>query len=346
MRKIAVIALLAIAGAALVSYGSYKMQKNASLQQVPGYVEEAFQTWIKTHSKVYATPQELNFRRGVFLQNYFTVLNYNKRNLSYKTALNIFADLTLEEFANKYTGVKVPKATQKNVNSIETYGLTQIPSTVDWRKNGVVNPVKNQGSCGSCWAFSATSAVESAWALAGKGLYNLAEQQLVDCAGTTGNYGCNGGWMDWAFEYLISVGGQEQTTAYPYTAQDGNCKFQKNLITASISSFYDVPQNECKQLQLAVAKTPVSVAIQVISSFQFYSSGVYNGAGCGTSLNHGVTVVGYNIQDWTTVGQNYWIVRNSWGASWGEAGYIRMDSTVQQPNGICGICMVASYPIL
>lgn len=346
MRKVAIIALLAIAGAALVSFASYKMQKNASLQQVPGYVEEAFQTWMKTHSKSYASPQELNFRRGVFLQNYFTVMNYNKRPSTFKTALNLFADLTLEEFTSKYTGVKVPQSPPKNVRTIETNGLTQIPSTVDWRSKGVVNAVKNQGSCGSCWAFSATSSIESAVALSGKSLYNLAEQQLVDCAGTTGNYGCNGGWMDWAFEYVISVGGQELTSAYPYTAQDGTCKFSKSLIAASISSFYDVPQNQCKQLQAAVATKPTSVAIQVIQSFQMYASGVYNGAGCGTSLNHGVTIVGYNISDWTTAGQNWWIVRNSWGASWGEAGYIRMDSTVQQPNGICGICMVASYPIV
>jgi C1A family cysteine protease len=346
MRKTAIVALLAIAGAAIMSFAHHKMQKNAPLSQVPGYVEEAFQTWMTTHSKVYSTPQELNYRRGVFLQNYFAVLNYNKRNLSFQTALNVFADLTLEEFKSKYTGLNVPQNKQKNVRSLESNGLTQVPSSVDWRTQGVVNPVKNQGQCGSCWAFSATGAIESANAIAGKGLLNLAEQQLVDCGSTTGNQGCNGGWMDWAFEYVISVGGQEATVNYPYTAQTGNCQFNSKLIAASISSFYDVPQSQCKQLQAAVATKPTSVAIQVLQSFQMYKSGVYSGVGCGTSLDHGVIIVGYQITNWTTAGQNWWIVRNSWGASWGENGYIRMDSTVQQPSGICGICTVASYPIV
>lgn len=343
MHKGILIALIALAGASLLAFKHCPCSKKhtTKLEQIPGYVVKAFNTWSATFNKVYTTPVELNYRRAVFTANYFKVLSLNDAH-KHKSALNKFADLTEEEFVAKYTGLKIPK--DKDINKVEkplaSSMLAQTPS-VDWRTKGAVNPVKDQGQCGSCWAFSATSAIESAWFLSGKTLSNLAEQELVDCGGSTGNYGCNGGWMDWAFQYIINAGGQELTSDYPYTAVDGSCKFTPSKVAAKISKYVDIPQNNCDSLLTAIAQQPVSVAIAA-NAIMFYNSGVFASTTCGTSLNHGVTAVGYDTDP--TTKQNYYIVRNSWSASWGEQGYIRMSRDVQTSTGICGICMVASYP--
>jgi len=200
--------------------------------------------------------------------------------------------------------------------------------------------VKNQQQCGSCWSFSTTGSVEGAWALAGNPLVSLSEQQLVDCSTAQGNQGCNGGLMDQAFQFIISNGGICSEASYPYTATGPNTCQTTCENVAHISSYADVATGDENQLKAAVAVQPVSVAIEADQQvFQLYSSGVLTDSGCGTQLDHGVLVVGYGTD--ASAGP-YWKVKNSWGASWGENGYIR----IARGTNECGVATEPSYPIV
>jgi cathepsin L len=216
--------------------------------------------------------------------------------------------------------------------------MTKLAGALDWRQKGAVTPVKNQGQCGSCWAFSAVAALEGAHAVSTGSLVPLSEQQLNDCSWAQGNEGCNGGLMDQSFQYVISNKGITTGAAYPYTARDGKCKTDVP-VAATISSYVNVEANSEDSLMKAINLGPVSVAIQASSmAFQFYSGGVLSDKSCGTNLDHGVTLVGYGTEN----NVDYWIVKNSWGGSWGESGYIRMVRGQNQ----CGIAADACYPVV
>jgi len=289
-----------------------------------------FSKFVKEHGKKYEA-SELIYRMHVFGENFRKVFNHTLGGHSYTLALNEFADLTWEEFRSSRLGYKPlgRKGEPANIKATDA-------NAVDWRAKGIVTDVKDQAQCGSCWAFSATGATESAYALTHPGsLFSFSEQQLVDCAGSSGNQGCNGGWMDYAFNWIIANGICLESD-YPYRAADGTCK--KDCKTFKpINRVVDVTPGSEDALMGAVGQQPVSVAIEADqSSFQFYRSGVMDGV-CGKNLDHGVLAVGYGTDD----NKDYWIVKNSWGRGWGEAGYIRLIRGRNQ----CGIAEAASFPI-
>merc|ERR1712093_976030 len=216
------------------------------------------------------------------------------------------------------------QADQKKANPVKVFSTTSVPSSVDWTTKGAVTPVKNQGQCGSCWAFSTTWATEGAYQISTGKLLSFSEQELVDCAGSYGNQGCNGGLMDNGFKYLEAKGDSLEAS-YAYTGKTGTCNTAKQSAADGfkagvVTSFHDVQTDSVDQMEAAVAQGPVSIAIEADQSgFQFYKSGIFSGT-CGTNLDHGVLAVGFG----TAGGKAYWKVKNSWGSSWGDKGYIQL----------------------
>ena len=223
---------------------------------------------------------------------------------------------------------------------------TDLPASVDWRAKGAVTLVKNQYACGSCWAFSAVGAIEGINQLRTGKLVSLSEQQLVSCDHEK-DLGCGGGLMDYAFEYIMKNGGLDTEYDYGYWSWDLPCQTGKEADrhVVAIDGFEDVPKGSAGALQKALAHQPVSVAICASSALQFYSSGVVGDDSCCVGLNHGVLAVGYEAGDEESNAPGHWIVKNSWGAGWGEAGYFRLETaSAKNPNGPCSIYQAASYP--
>jgi cathepsin L len=270
---------------------------------------------------------------AAFKANVDIVREHNAKNSDYQMSYTgPFAAMTNEEY--KQTLGYKPENTWGSLPRLGEHVATEAPTSVDWTTKGAVTPVKNQGQCGSCWAFSTTGSTEGAWKLAGNALASLSEQQLVDCDKV--DDGCSGGLMDNGFKFLKSNGACSESS-YPYKATDGTCKQSSCdmvIPAGGVTGYTDVSGES--DLESAVAQQPVSVAIEADQSgFQLYSSGVFTGS-CGTQLDHGVLAVGYG----TDGGQAYWKVKNSWGASWGDNGYIRMAKGTNQ----CGIGNQPSYP--
>jgi len=291
--------------------------------------------YVSTYGKSYGTKAEFEFRKAIFAEKLAFIEAWNADETTTSTVgLNEFTDRTDAEM-KKMLGYK-PVETPKNYTVFDDSNLE---ATVDWRTKGAVTPVKNQGQCGSCWAFSTTGAVEGADFITTGTLTSLSEQQLVDCSGSFGNMGCNGGLMDNAFKYIMKSS-LETESDYPYTARDGTCKYVATKGVGKVTGYSDVTPNSPSQLQAAVAKGPTSVAIEADQMvFQGYTGGFIT-KGCGTNLDHGVLAVGYGTD--ATAG-DYFIVKNSWGASWGSQGYVNIAANTKNGN-VCGILSAASIP--
>jgi len=285
----------------------------------PSHEETDFQKWKSVHGKSYSSKFEESYRETVFRMNAAEIEAHNAdKTQTFEKGFNQFSDLTQEEFAAQFLTLKVKRSI--HTRTMQDSGLK---GDLDWVDAGKVTDVKNQANCGSCWAFSAVAAIESGLLVAGKDAQNLAEQQLVDCSRSYGNQGCNGGWMDSAFQYVRDHG-LTTTAAYPYVARDQTCAIDSGAV--KISGFVDVPG--CDNLLNALSSRPISVAVDA-SVWSQYKAGILSA--CGTNVNHGVLLVG--------VSDAFWKIKNSWAKSWGEAGYIRIAR-----GNTCAVCSYPSYP--
>jgi C1A family cysteine protease len=306
--------------------------------------EMLFTSWARQHGKSYESHEFLH-RFMVWKRNLDHVRTHNAKNeKSYTLAMNVYGDLTNEEFMGKYAGYRPIDNMFLKSNNFGNFSVKGIPASVDWRVQNKVTPVKDQGQCGSCWAFSATGSIEAAYAIENNvDPVSISEQQLVDCSTAQGNQGCNGGLMDQAFQYVISNPGLCAESAYPYKAVDGTCVSSSCSCVVKIGAFSDVPPNDQNVLAAAVAQQPVSVAVDASGAdWQLYSSGIMNDC-VFTALDHGVLAVGYGTD--SASNQDYWIVKNSWGLGWGESGYVRLLRNGNSGSvGECGITQASSYP--
>lgn len=336
-----------------------------ALAAVANVTPEDFDQWKATHSKTYEGGEH-SARLGIFQENAKIVEQHNAGNHTWTMALNEYADLSTEEFNSFYLGFNPSsKLGSTDKVSLHTPSTNSLPATVDWRTDAggkMVGPVKNQGSCGSCWAFSTIASVEGQVANATGSYVSLSEQSLVDCVKneptsydpTVCCSGCKGGLMDNAFSYVVEKqsGGVDTEASYKYKGHNGKCSFDKSNVGGTITGYKDVRKpsttaataaDEANVKNAVATVGPLSIAVDASKGWQMYSHGVFSGHGLLGSCksdpakaDHGVAVVGYGSDG----GKAYWVVRNSWGAGWGEKGYMKL------PYGgnTCGIANFATYP--
>jgi len=273
-----------------------------------------FLQFVSKYNRVYSSDSEFVKRMEIFRENMFLAAQWSALGEA-KFGVTEFADMTAEEFASERLMTELPP-----YEAPEEMVLPKVdaPKSFDWRTQGKVSAVKNQGQCGSCWAFSATENLESVYAIAKGTLPTLSPQQVVDCDKAW--YGCSGGWPYGAFQYLITFGGQDSEASYPYTARDGNCVANKGNIAATITSYKSIAKDENQILNAVATVAPLSICVDA-SKWYLYQGGIIMGNQCSRGIDHCVQLVGYD----QTGATPYWIVRNSWGTSWGENGLLRLE---------------------
>ncbi|XP_045386646.1 procathepsin L-like [Lemur catta] len=266
---------------------------------------------------------------------------YSQGKHGFTMAVNAFGDITNEEFRQVMNGFRNQK--HKKGKVFQQPLFHEVPKSVDWRENGYVTPVKNQGQCGSCWAFSSTGALEGQMFQKTGKIVSLSEQNLVDCSRPQGNHGCDGGLMDFAFQYVKENGGLDSENSYPFVARDEVCKCKPENSVANDTGFVDVPVWEKARMKAVAIVGPISVAIDAgHMSFQFYKSGIYYEPECSSKdLDYGFLVVGYGFEGTDSNNNKYWLVKNSWGPEWGWNSYVKI---AKDRNNHCGIATSASYP--
>ncbi|XP_039258210.1 procathepsin L-like [Styela clava] len=319
------------------------------------HTDYEWEAWKAKYEKTYYDEKDEAVRRYIWGKNQAFVDKHNHEAAqgkhTYTVGMNKFADLESEEFAKIFLGKarqgpwNTPGCSNSSIYVTSRY-YGESPTEVDWTKKGYVTGVKDQAACGSCWAFSTTGSLEGQHFHSTGKLVSLSEQNLMDCSKPEGDFSCEGGLMDNAFDYIIANGGVDTEASYPYQAMDEQqCRYTKKDVGATMTSCVDVtPHGDEQALKKAVGTIgPISVAIDASQiSFHLYKSGVYSEPGCSsTILDHGVLAVGYGTD--TNSGSDYWLVKNSWGLSWGMQGYIKMS---RNANNQCGIATSASYPVV
>jgi len=322
------------------------------LRDVASSHESLFQEFIQKYQKRYESFEERAYRKAVFLKNHFYITSWNLDPESrFQLKMNHYGDMEREEFQK----IMLPKVKRPESGN----GATAIhfppenpkglPEMIDWRLEGAVTMVKDQGACGSCWTFGSTGSLEGHWKLKTGNLVSLSEQQIVDCCwmnwGTNGEstFGCNGGYAAPAFQWIMNNKGIATESDYPYLAQDGECRSYDRTSSVQVAGYYNVSQFSEEALMSAVAMGPVAIAIDAsLDSFRFYGSGVYYDAKCRSGLDyldHEVLAIGYGTMN----GTEYWLVKNSWSTHWGDNGYIYMS---RDRDNNCGIASQATFPMV
>eukprot|EP00567_Pseudictyota_dubia_P000216 CAMPEP_0197465146 /NCGR_PEP_ID=MMETSP1175-20131217/64388_1 /TAXON_ID=1003142 /ORGANISM="Triceratium dubium, Strain CCMP147" /LENGTH=386 /DNA_ID=CAMNT_0043001151 /DNA_START=120 /DNA_END=1280 /DNA_ORIENTATION=+ len=353
---------LACVGSGTASSVRGQPESSAAVEDVGGFTDElkeTFRRWMESFDKDYKSAEEKIERMMIWLENHEMIERHNSKDPapSYTLGHNQFSDLTHDEYKKmNFLGehspgmLSPPRVKIFDETQLEKKHKKKLPKTVDWVEKGAVTDVKNQGMCGSCWAFSAIGAIEGAHFLDTGELVSLSEQEVLDC--DTDDKACFGGLMDNAFKWDEHSGGICSEEDYPYAGRKHflkGCKEYKSecddVPHTEVKTFIDVKHSNAN-LKESISIQPTSVAIEADGhGFQFYKSGVYDDPDCGVKLDHGVLAVGYGKQN----GTDYWVIKNSWGATWGDQGYIKMSR--DNPNngkdkGQCGILMAASRPIL
>jgi len=341
-----VVGLISVAVLGMIAACSMVLQANQTHQALLSTFSEVdsirsvFVQWKLEQGKEYETIEEEMFRFEIFKQNYLSMLEFNAQGHSSTQGLNQFSDMTKEEFQARFLNIE-PEI-QESVEFNEYFGSDVLPTTWDWRTRGVVSPVINQGTCSATWVFAPLWSIESYYAI--KHLFKLtvlSAQQVIDC--NFRNQRCSGGGSPTTtFQYAV-MKGLEPESDYPYTGRDGQCNYDESLALTVISGYQTLPTKRPDLLQNAVFVTPAMVYVDGSDSvFQNYAGGVIT-QGCGSNLNHLLTVVG-----WTQInGVDAWICKNSWGTNWGDNGYvyIAMDKTANNGAGVCGIYEIDMIPV-
>eukprot|EP00591_Stephanopyxis_turris_P009946 CAMPEP_0195507252 /NCGR_PEP_ID=MMETSP0794_2-20130614/734_1 /TAXON_ID=515487 /ORGANISM="Stephanopyxis turris, Strain CCMP 815" /LENGTH=329 /DNA_ID=CAMNT_0040633871 /DNA_START=91 /DNA_END=1080 /DNA_ORIENTATION=- len=320
---------LVLATAAVAS--GFGIEKDADYAQ--------FQEFVETYGKTYNNQAEVEGRFNIFKQNLALIKERNSDGGKDVHAVNKFADIHPDEFKKMYHGARLSGVDDPSL--VKQFNTTAKPANIDWRLKGAVTAVKNQGQCGSCWAFSTTEQIESDTFLATGVLNTLAPQQIVSC--DTVDDGCNGGNPINAYSYVKGAGGVEFLKNYPYTSGTtqtaGACDFDKADVAKNTkpTGYNIISQSASQEVNMysQIQESPMSVCVDA-TLWQTYSSGIITAAdNCGTSIDHAVQAVGIGGADTDTP---YWIVRNSWAADWGEDGYVY----VATGSNNCGITAEAT----
>jgi cathepsin L len=318
MRSFVAAAITGLASAAVIDQATYDFVK-----------------YLAEQGKSYDNIEEFNLRAAVFAKFDAEVKRHNANETTSTHGHNFLSDMTEAEKARmmglRNIHIDLQEPTPEEENVMPTY-----PVSVNWVSANKVNPIQNQGNCGSCWAFSAAACMESAHAIFHSTLYKLSEQNFVSCSSLQGNLGCNGGNYNWAWNYA-KTNPVESEANYPYTSgstgKTGSCTYDSAKGIGKVSSWTKCGTT-IDAMKTCVAQQPNSVSIDAATTyFQSYSTGVLtNASACGTSLDHAVEIVGYGTD---ASGTAYWNVRNSWGTGWGKSGYVWIG--ISAYPGICGI---------
>merc|ERR1712130_589023 len=355
MNKLILVALLAVLGH-VMAQSHIVIPQRANSKGVPMPLTEVeyqtlFNKFVHKYERMYATKDESDKRFVIFKKNVEKARFYNYMINDNVYGVTKFSDMNEEEFKGRYLMKQTITPSQARAQlqgaSVATVTKEQVvnaPDNVNWVDQGAVTPVKNQGACGSCWAFSTTGNVEGQWFLKTKQLVSLSEQNLVDCDHTcdpkdksTCDGGCNGGLMWLAYQYIINNGGIDTEDSYPYEGIDDTCRFKNSTVGAKVTGWEMLPTDEDKLAAWLATNGPVSVAINA-EWLQFYFGGISDPMWCNPeNLDHGVLIVGYGVgKTWLGAEKPYWLVKNSWGSSWGEAGYFK----IARGGNKCGIASV------
>uniref|UniRef100_A0A7N0TK37 Uncharacterized protein n=1 Tax=Kalanchoe fedtschenkoi TaxID=63787 RepID=A0A7N0TK37_KALFE len=327
----------------LLSWGVPQVEPRPTLRSS---MADRYKLWMAEHNKFYHTETERETRFLTFQENVNYIESVNAvGNTSYTLGVNQFADLTNEELVARFTGYQPPRVWNASTNFRydESVSLAELPPSWDWREKGAVTPVKSQ-TCGNCWLFAGVAEVESVNFIAGKELEILSEQEIMDCQDLPGKGGCNGGWVQEVYDYVKH---NSLTTEANYPTQPGaqTCDLAKKAgkRDARVTDYVNLPSYiSDEELMKAVVQRPVAVGIDVRSpDIGAYKSGVFTG-NCDFNHNHVMVIVGYGESD----GLKYWILRNSWSAGWGDGGYIKIQRGTGRQEGLCGINMTPSYPVV